>query len=175
MAKWEELLQPEIREKQAGWSKGDEMGRPTPTGRQREASVLEQKWRNGKNYSNRKSERSKRVGAKVAKQADLLQPEDREKQAGWGKGGETGRAAPTGRQREASVLEQRWRNGKKYSNRKISRSKRVGARVAKQADLLQPEDREKQACWSKGGETGRSAPTGRQREASVLEQRWRNR
>ena len=104
--------------------------------------------------------RSKRVGAKVAKQADLLQPEIIEKQASWSKGGETGRSTPTGRQREASVLEQRWRNRQTYSKRKSSRSKRVGAKVAKQADLLQPEIIEKQACWSKSDEMGRSAPTG---------------
>ena len=97
----------------------------------------------------------------MAKQVDLLQPEDREKQACWSKGGETGRPAPTGNQREASVLEQKKRNGKNYSNRKSSRSKRVGAKVAKQADLLQPEDREKQAGWSKSGKTGRNAPTER--------------
>ena len=77
MAKQEDLLQTEIREKQASWSKGGETGRPTPTGNQREASELEQKWRNRRTYSNRKTERSKRVGVKVAKQAELLQLKDK--------------------------------------------------------------------------------------------------
>ena len=116
MAKWEDLLQPEVIEKQACWSKGGEMGRNAPTGNQREASVLEQKWRNRQIYSNRKTERSKCVGAKVAKWEELLQSEIIEKQACWSKGGEMGRPTPTGRQREASVLEQKWRNGKECSN-----------------------------------------------------------
>ncbi len=47
--------------------------------------------------------------------------------------------------------------------------------MAKQADLLQLEIREKQASWSKGGETGRPTPTGNQREASELEQKQQNR
>ena len=141
MAKQADLLQPEDREKQACWSKGGETGRSTPTGRQREASGLEQKQQNGKKYSNRKSLRSKRVGAKVAKQADLLQPKIIEKQACWSKGGETGRPTPTGRQREASVLEQKWRNGKECSNRKTERSKRVGVKVAKREGMLQLKDK----------------------------------
>ena len=101
----------------------------------------------------------------------MLQPEIIEKQASWSKGGETGRPTPTGNHREASELEQGWRNRQIYSNRKTERSKRVGAKVAKQADLLQTEIIEKQACWSKSGETGRSTPTGNHREASVLEQK----
>ena len=77
----------------------------------------------------------------MAKQVDLLQPEDREKQAGWSKGGETGRPTPTGRQREASGLEQKWRNGKTYSNRRTERSKRVGAKAAKREGMLQLKDK----------------------------------
>ena len=141
VAKWEGVLQPEIIEKQACWSKGGETGRPTPTGRQREASVLEQRWRNRQTYSNRKSERSKRVGAKEAKWEELLQSEIIEKQACWSKGGETGRSTPTGRQREASVLEQRWRNRQSCSNRKSERSKRVGAKAAKREGMLQLKDK----------------------------------
>ena len=76
----------------------------------------------------------------MAKQADLLQPEDREKQASWSKGGEMGRITPIGNHREASGLEQKWRNGKECSNRKTERSKRVGAKVAKQEELLQLKD-----------------------------------
>ena len=87
-----------------------------------------EKWRNGKKCSNRKTSRSKRVGVKEEKWEGKLQPEDIEKQAGWSKRGKMGRKAPTGRHREASGLEQKWRNGKKYSNRKTSRSKQVGVK-----------------------------------------------
>ena len=119
LAQWEGMLQLDNIEKQAGWSKSDEMGRNAPTGRYREASGLEQKWRNGKKYSNRKPSRSKRVGAKVTKWEEKLQPEAIEKQACWSKRVKRGRNTPTGSHREASGLEQKWQNGKKCSNRKM--------------------------------------------------------
>ena len=66
----------------------------------------------------------------------------------------------------ASGLEQNSKNGKDCSNRKSSRSKRAGVKVARREGLLQLEVREKQAGWSKSNVMGRIAPIGQQREAS---------
>ena len=49
----------------------------------------------------------------------LPQPEAIEKQADWGEIGGMGRTAPTGSHREASWLGKNWRNRKECSNRKL--------------------------------------------------------
>ncbi|MFR3431950.1 MAG: hypothetical protein ACLTSW_01805 [Coprococcus sp.] len=67
------LLQEEGKGKQAGWSRSELNRKITPRGRNRKASGLEQKWVKPEDYSKRKKEESKRVGADVCKTARLLQ------------------------------------------------------------------------------------------------------
>lgn len=67
------LLQEEGRGKQAGWSKSVQNRKITPSRRKRKARRVEQKLAKPEDYSNRKKEESKRVGADVCKTARLLQ------------------------------------------------------------------------------------------------------
>ena len=67
--------------KQAGWSKSVQNRKITPRGRNRKASGLGQKCAKPEDYSKRKKEESKRVGAEVCKTGRLLQEEGRGKQA----------------------------------------------------------------------------------------------
>ena len=50
---------------------------------------------------------------------------------------------------EASELGQKCSNGKKCSNRKLRGSKRVGAKMFKREEMLQPEAKKKRASWVK--------------------------
>ncbi len=73
------LLQVEGRGKQAGWSRSGLNRKITPRGRNRKASGLGQKCAKPEDYSKRKKEESKRVGAKERKTGRLLQVEKRRK------------------------------------------------------------------------------------------------
>ncbi len=66
-------LQEEGRGKQAGWSKGVQNRKITPSGRKRKARGVEQKLAKPEDYSKWKEKESKRVGADVCKTARLLQ------------------------------------------------------------------------------------------------------
>lgn len=67
---------------------------------------LEQKCAKPEDYSKRKKEESKRVGAKVYKIGRLLQEGRIGKQAGWSRSGLNRKITPSGRKRKASGLEQ---------------------------------------------------------------------
>ena len=66
-------------------------------------------------------------------------------------------------------MEQSVRKPEDCSKRKRKRSKRVGVRSRKTGRLLQEEEEETQAGWSKVLENGKITPRGREREASGLE------
>ena len=72
----------------------------TPRGRNREASGLEQKCAKPEDYSKRKEEESKRVGAEVCKIGILLQEEGIGKQAGWGRSWQNRKIAPSGKKKK---------------------------------------------------------------------------
>lgn len=85
---------------------------------------LEQKCAKPEDYSKRKKEESKRVGAKVYKIGRLLQEGRIGKQAGWSRSGLNRKITPSGRKRKASGLEQKWVKPEDYSKWKKEERKR---------------------------------------------------
>ena len=69
------------------------------------AGKLEQKCLISEDYSKRKKEESKRVGAEAGKTGRLLQEEGRGKQACWSKSVQNRKITPSRRKRKASGLE----------------------------------------------------------------------
>ena len=101
------------------------------------AGKLEQKCLISEDYSKRKKEESKRVGAEAGKTGRLLQEEGRGKQACWSKSVQNRKITPSRRKRKARRVEQKLAKPEDYSKRKKEESKRVGADVCKIARLLQ--------------------------------------
>lgn len=64
------------------------------------AGKLEQKCLISEDYSKRKEEESKRVGAEVCKTGRLLQEEERGKQAGWSKREKNRKITPSGKKKK---------------------------------------------------------------------------
>lgn len=77
--KIENLLQWVKLRELVNWGKSVQNRKIAPSGKNRKASGLEQKWVKPEDYSKRKKEESKRVGVKERKTGRLLQVEKRRK------------------------------------------------------------------------------------------------
>ena len=89
---------------------------------------LEQKCAKPEDYSKRKKEESKRVGAKVYKIGRLLQEGRIGKQAGWSKSVQNRKITQRGKNRKASGLEQKCTKPEDYAKRKKEEKKMVETR-----------------------------------------------
>ena len=95
ISKIEDLLQWVKLWERVNWSKSVQNRKITPTGRKRKASGLGQKCAKPEDYSKRKEEGSKQVGAEAGKTGRLLQEEGIGKQAGWSRSWQNRKIAPS--------------------------------------------------------------------------------